>query len=438
MSFTESIDSLIQSGNPLLSCSDRWKRVPLRSVATIINGYAFSSAAFNHFSGMPLIRIRDIDREKTEVLFNGKYDNAYLVNAGDLLVGMDGDFKCALWKGPTGLLNQRVCKLNVDGSVYSRKLLAYLLPGYLKAINSSTSSITVKHLSSRTLEDIPVPMPSLTEQHQILAEIEKHLTRLQSANCAVRSAQTKVEKYLNSALPSLASLSGDFTRDGASELPSGWVWARIEELGEVKLGRQRSPSNHSGPNMRPYLRVANVFEDRIDIKSVHEMNFSPQEYETFRLQPGDVLLNEGQSLNLVGRAAIYEGEVPGACFQNTLIRYRTGPRLRKDFALLVFRAYLRTGRFQRIAKWTTNIAHLGASRLAQMYFPLPPLAIQDEIIDQANRDLTLLSDLTRQLNTAHRRANRLGQAILSKAFSGQLIRRDQADEAAPAYRPMTA
>lgn len=67
--------------------------------------------------------------------------------------------------------------------------------------------------------------------------------------------------------------------------------------------------------MRPYLRVANVFEDRIDTSSVMEMNFTQEEFETYRLEDGDVLLNEGQSLHLVGRPAIYRGEVPGACSQ---------------------------------------------------------------------------------------------------------------------------
>lgn len=88
-------------------------------------------------------------------------------------------------------------------------------------------------------------------------------------------------------------------------LPSGWAWTTVAEIGEVKLGRQRSPKDHHGPHMRPYLRVANVYEDRIDLSDVLSMNFSPAEYEIFRLQYGDVLLNEGQSLHLCGRPAIY-------------------------------------------------------------------------------------------------------------------------------------
>src|SRR5262245_43358613 len=135
-------------------------------------------------------------------------------------------------------------------------------------------------------------------------------------------------------------------------LPDGWVWTSVEEVGEVQLGRQRSPEHHTGAHMRPYLRVANVFEDRIDTRHVLEMNFSPAEFERYRLEPGDILLNEGQSLDLVGRPAMYRGEVPGSCFQNTLIRFRPRSGVLSKYALLVFRSYLHRGRFQQIARWT--------------------------------------------------------------------------------------
>lgn len=131
--------------------------------------------------------------------------------------------------------------------------------------------------------------------------------------------------------------------------------------------------------MRPYLRVANVFEDRIDISDVMVMNFTPEEFEIYQLQEGDILLNEGQSKELVGRPAMYRGEIEGCCFTNTLVRFQAGPMIDRRFALYQFRYWLRTGAFSAIANVTTNIAHLGAGRLAAMEIAIPPSGEQRRI-----------------------------------------------------------
>src|SRR5215203_1159262 len=106
-----------ESNSPLLRAPEGWPRRPLGEVATILNGFAFKSKQFVASGGVPLIRIRDIFKTETAVGFVGDYDERYLVCPGELLVGMDGDFNCARWAGPEGLLNQRVCKITPDPMV---------------------------------------------------------------------------------------------------------------------------------------------------------------------------------------------------------------------------------------------------------------------------------------------------------------------------------
>jgi type I restriction enzyme S subunit len=212
------------------------------------------------------------------------------------------------------------------------------------------------------------------------------------------------------------------------ELPEGWCWASVDQVGFVQLGRQRSPKHHAGPDMVPYLRVANVFEDRIDTRDVKEMNFTPAEQVTFGLQSGDILLNEGQSLELIGRPAMFRDEVPGCCFQNTLVRFRAAPSLDSFYALTVFLSYLHSGRFQKIAKWTTNIAHLGAQRFAGLEFPLPPIAEQRRIAEFCQGVTTHVEHLQAALDHQGERGSSLRKSILSTAFTGELVSQDPADE----------
>lgn len=173
--------------------------------------------------------------------------------------------------------------------------------------------------------------------------------------------------------------------------------------------------------MRPYLRVANVFENRIDTSDIMEMNFDPGEFERFALAPGDVLLNEGQSLDLVGRPAMYRGEVPGACFTNTLVRFRPMPGVSPEFALAMFRHFLHTGKFQPIARWTTNIAHLGAGRFAQMACPLAPTAEQDRLTSELASYESRLDDAVATLKRVQQNLDRYRASVLKAAVEGRLV-----------------
>jgi type I restriction enzyme, S subunit len=154
-------------------------------------------------------------------------------------------------------------------------------------------------------------------------------------------------------------------------IPKEWEVCRVDKVGSVKLGRQRSPKHQSGRFTTPYLRVANVFDGFVDYSDVLEMDFTPREKETYSLLPGDILLNEGQSLELVGRSAIYEGEPHRFCFQNTLIRFRAYTPHDARFCRGIFKYYIDIGRFMTIARQTTSVAHLGADRLAKLAFPCP-------------------------------------------------------------------
>ncbi|MFZ2989710.1 restriction endonuclease subunit S [Ideonella sp.] len=161
-------------------------------------------------------------------------------------------------------------------------------------------------------------------------------------------------------------------------LPEGWEIRAVEELGKVQAGRQRSPDFTDGL-LRPYLRVANVFDGYIDVSDVNKMRFTDQEFERYKLQRGDILLNEGQSIELVGRPALYQGEPNECCFQNTLIRFRPYAGVDPAFALKRFQQCLYDGTFQTIAKKTTSIAHLGVSRFAGLRLLWPPLEEQQRI-----------------------------------------------------------
>jgi type I restriction enzyme, S subunit len=336
------------------------------------------------------------------------------------------------------------------------------------AANVSGVGGSLMRVNAATVGEIVFPLPPLPEQRRIVERIDALFAEIAEGEAALKEARKGLALFRRSLLK--AAVTGELTRDwrevnnsaetGADllagirakhdskarnrrsefvtpdqneelhELPRGWAWARVAEVGETQLGRQRAPQHHFGPHMRPYLRVANVFEDYFDLNDVNEMNFSPAGFETYKLEAGDILLNEGQTPELLGRPAMWKGQLENCCFQNTLIRFRPYSRLSGEYCLLVFRYYLWSGRFKRESQITTNIAHLSNGRFRTIEFPVPPPDEQIEIVRRATSALAAGDDAEKGLDAEAADAARLKQAILKAAFEGRLVPQDPADEPA--------
>lgn len=144
----------------------------LPDICKIQYGYAFDSAKFSDNEGTPLIRIRDVVRGFSETYTTEECGAEYIVKDGDILIGMDGEFNIAHWRGGKSYLNQRVCKL-IPTAEIDALYLFYFMPKALKAIEDKTPFVTVKHLSAKELNKVAVPIPSMKEQKKIAGSLQK-------------------------------------------------------------------------------------------------------------------------------------------------------------------------------------------------------------------------------------------------------------------------
>ena len=278
-----------------------------------------------------------------------------------------------------------------DPGVLSPVFLPYICQTdafFERAVGTSAGSLSPR-TNWKSLAGYALVIPPISEQRRLAIALQKidaavdaHRSLCEAAGLVFRSTLVRTFR------PDRG------TRDG---FPSHWRTVPAGRAGDVQLGQQRHPKYKSGPNMRPYLRVANVLDGRIDWTDVLEMHFPQKDLPKFELVPGDILLNEGQSTELVGRSAVYRGERPGCCIQKTLVRFRCGSDLLPDFAHGYFQHCLYTGQFARIAVQTTSIAHLTAARFKEMRLPVPPLREQREIVDRLNAESSAISSAEERL-----------------------------------------
>jgi len=145
-------------------------------------GFPFLSSYFNKSNhGLRLVKNRDLKSNDQVVYYSGEYPNDFLVENGDVLIGMDGDFVPCLWRNGKALLNQRVGRIKRIAG-FDLGFGYYYLQKPLKDIENATSSTTVKHLSHGDIENIELPLPEECEQHaiaQILTDLDAEIAALE-------------------------------------------------------------------------------------------------------------------------------------------------------------------------------------------------------------------------------------------------------------------
>lgn len=388
-----------------------WKTIRLKSAVTILSGFAFKSELFNTEGiGMPIIRIRDVVPGYSETYYDGPYDGKYVVQDGDFLIGMDGEFNIARWKGGPALLNQRVCKIEqVNDAILDRGYLAYFLVPELKNIEDLTPFVTVKHLSVKTLEAIEIPLPPLAEQQRIATILDQ----ADALRTKRRAALAKLDTLLQA---TFLHMFGDPVTN-----PLGWEVVKLSEISDVDNGVTKSSSRIKGKDTvtLPYMRVANVQDGKIltgqdDVKTIEVLR---EDAEKYLLKPDDILLTEGGDPDKLGRGGIWKGEIDPCIHQNHIFRVRISDNdfLPEYISALIGSLYGKNY-FLKAAKQTTGIATINKTQLCA--FP-----IQRASIDLQYRFRQFVKKLEVQkssLEVSNHELDNLFHSLQQRAFKGEL------------------
>ena len=266
------------------------------------------------------------------------------------------------------------------------------------AIANAAGSMS-KRVRVEDLMKYEFPLPPVDEQRRIVDLLWAADDQLQSLKEAIANHGTLLKSFIL-----------DEYRSAAANYPS----KRVDELGEILMGRQKAPKYTKGINPRPFLKVINIGDLEINLTDLEEMDFSDREIAKYKLIKGDILLTEGDLISRfnVGRPAIFNGEVEECCFQNTLIRFRCKENLIPDYALVMLEGARISGNLAQVAKSTT-VTHLGVGRFATLEIPVSPIEIQRE----AEKKLQELLSTRNALLVHHENSVNLAKKLINENLS---------------------
>lgn len=216
-------------------------------------------------------------------------------------------------------------------------------------------------------------------------------------------------------------------------VPSHWLWLSLSNLGDVTGGLTKNQQRNALPLKAKYLRVANVYSNRLKLDEIKEIGATEDELRKTRLVAGDLLFVEGNgSIEQIGRVAIWDGSVADIAYQNHLIRFRADGLLLPRFALYFMMSPIGRRRITAQASSTSGLHTLSISKVEGLPVPLCSPAEQSEIVRVLDANLDKADVLEREIDANLTRAEALRQSILKQAFSGKLVPQNPDDEPAQA------
>jgi type I restriction enzyme S subunit len=325
------------------------------------------------------------------------------------------------------LLSDKSLRLIPSPSV-DRRWLAHLLgsPEIRKEISRRATGTkdSMRNISQASLREIQIRIPPVAEQYRIVAALEGYISNLDTAAQMIISAGNRAKNLWSSVLNSVTT--------GNSASTSNQIeFKSIAEVAEVQGGIQKQQKRRPLRNAFPFLRVANVSRGGLDLSSVHMVELFGEEIERYRLQGGDLLVVEGNgSSDQIGRAAVWQNEIPDCVHQNHLIRVRPGPELDSRYLEYVWNAPETAQKLRSVASSTSGLFTLNTSKVKSIKIPVPPRSAQEQLVAEAQLWRAHLDSADQSIKSSYRRADSLRRSLLDEAFAGRLVEQDPADEPA--------
>ncbi len=339
----------------------KWEWVRLGDVCDYIMGFAWPSKKYTD-NGLPIIRIQNLGNNENEkfVYWNDNYEQKYLVEYDDLLVGLSGSFKVKLWEKDTALLNQRIVKLLPDRRNVLKKYLFYILKTISEKINEGAAGSTIANAKIGVITNLEIPLPPLEIQKQIVERLDKQQ--------AIIEKMKEAEKAILDAGIDDAIFEGD------------WEWVELGDLINYAQYGLSSKADGSDEDI-PILGMNNItYRGNIDLSSLKFIKLNEKELNKYKLQKGDILFNRTNSKELVGKTGLFDLE-DTYVFASYLIRFRVdNNKVIPKYIVYFMNSNFIKDYLQSLCRAIIGQANINLKELKSIKIPLPPLEKQQEII----------------------------------------------------------
>lgn len=267
-------------------------------------------------------------------------------------------------------------------------------------------------INTKFVHNTLIPLPPLPEQERIANKLDALFAQLNGIRTAMERIPSLLKNFRQQVLTQ--ALTGKLTDVNPQKK------CLKELLLDVKYGT--SKKSDYGIDGIPVLRIPNINEGEINPNDLKYTIFEEKEYEQLNLKEGDVLIiRSNGSISLVGQTAIVRKKHEGYSYAGYLIRMRCNQDLNPEFLNYSLRSGLVRSQIIDLAHSTSGVNNINAEQIKGLeicWFPIPD---QQEIVRRVESLFKQADAIEQQYISLKQKIDNLPQAILHKAFNGELV-----------------
>lgn len=385
-----------------------WPMVRLGDVCEVVSGGTPKTSVEEYWGGeIPWVTPADLSKLKGLEISSGERaitqrgvdkSSAVLLPAGSVVLSSRAPIGyVAIAQVP--MATNQGCKSFIPSSEVDARYLAHYLLSQKDALQSLGTGATFKELSKSRAADIRIPLPPLDEQRRIAAILDE------------------VEKLSSSQAAKLACLRELLDARSSRIAEEANAAKRLDELCDVQGGISLGGARKSYPESAPYLRVANVFRNAIDLSEVKSIPIREGELEKYSLLSGDILVAEAHGNRYeVGRGAMLTESLEGHVYQNHLFRVRPNKEIDSEILVQLWNSPRVRKQILSIVSTTSGLNTTSISKIRSIQVPILTSEVQAEFSELLHYLTELIAQEEQKLN----KVLELSNSLSTRAFQGEL------------------
>lgn len=355
--------------------SARWPMVPIGQICTLTNGRGFEPSEWEkaEAGGLPIIRIQNLNNPSAQFnYFSGQVSGKLIARNGDLLFSWSGSrgtsFGPHLWTTGDGILNQHIFKVEHKNTV-NRQFLYWMLKKAVEQVEENLhGGVGLVHITKGNLERIEIPLPPLDEQERIVVELGRYRKIFEGARQIIANYKPTIR------------------------IDPKWPMVELREVitGKPKNGYSGKPVDY--PTTTKVLSLSATTAGRLDPARFKYLDEAIGETSSARCRKGDILLQRGNTAELVGTAALFDIDDEHYVYPDLMIRVRADETVvLSEFLVAALQSTDSRAFVKKNASGSAgSMPKINQAIVESIPVPLPPLDIQRQIVDEIEAEWALV------------------------------------------------